>query len=119
MLAFRKIVSLAISLLVLSVPILACALPGHQMSQEEQSCCLHMADECNGSQMESHSCCNKLPQADTSILQVTDKVVPAALDPAHIAPDLKPDVLSITSVVLPDIFTLRESPPGQISVLRI
>jgi hypothetical protein len=106
-------------LIALTVPVLACALPGQQMSQEEQSCCLHMADECNGSQMESHACCNKLPQAGTSVLQVTNKFVPAALDAAHIAPDLKPDVLTITAILLPRAVPLPEFPPGQISVLRI
>ena len=59
------------ALFVLAVPHLACALPGQEMSEEEQTCCLHMADECGSSQMESHSCCDKLPQVGASAFQVT------------------------------------------------
>ena len=114
----RKIVRLAVALIVLSAPVLACALPGQQMSEEEQSCCLHMADECNGSQMESHSCCNKLPQAGASVLQVTNKYAPVVLDAVPVAITL-PEPLAVTfSNDLPRVTASPESPPGQ-TVLRI
>src|SRR5882724_5762594 len=109
------------ALFVLSVPILACALPGQQMSEEEQTCCLHMGDECGSSQMgESHSCCNKLPQIGASVLQVTDKHAPVTLDYAlQIAPGLQPNAAIMVAAVLPQVITPPESPPGQPSVLRI
>jgi len=71
--AFHKLVGLVIALVVLFVPVLACALPGQEMTEEEQACCMHMADECNGTQMESHSCCNKLPQVGSGVFQVSNR----------------------------------------------
>jgi hypothetical protein len=117
---FRNLVCLGMVLFVLSVPVLACALPGQEMSEEEQTCCLHMADECGDSQMESHSCCNKLPQIGASALQVTNKYAPVTLDYAvQIAPDLQPNVPTVVAAVFPRVTTLLESPPGQPAVLRI
>jgi hypothetical protein len=117
----RNFVCHGMALFILSVPILACALPGQQMSEEEQTCCLHMADECNGSQMgESHSCCNKLPQIGASALQVTNRYAPITLDFAvQVAPDLQPNVATVVAAVLPRMTVLPESPPGQPPVLRI
>jgi hypothetical protein len=118
--SLRKFACLVIALIVLSAPVLACALPGQEMSEEEQTCCLHMADECGSAQMaESHSCCNKLPQIGASALQVTNKYAPVALDYAvQVAPDLQPDVTAIVAAV-PRLIIAPESPPGQPSVLRI
>lgn len=106
---------------VLSVPILACALPGQQMSEEEQNCCLHMADECGSAQMgESHSCCNKLPQIGANVLQVTNKYAPVTLDFAvQVELDPQPTIATFVAAVLPLMSVLPESPPGQPSVLRI
>ena len=120
MVHLRNFVCFAMTLLVLTVPILACALPGQQMSEEEQTCCLHMADECNGSQMgESHSCCNKLPQIGASALQVTNKYAPVTLDfTVQIAPDPRPNNKT-EDATIPHVLALPESPPGQPSVLRI
>lgn len=117
--ALRKFVGFVIALVVLSVPVLACALPGQEMSAEEQSCCLHMADECNGSQMESHSCCNKLPQIGAGVFQASHKYAPASLDHAvQIAFDLLPKTVTMITAV-PHVIAQPESPPGQPSVLRI
>jgi hypothetical protein len=109
------------ALFMLSVPILACALPGQEMSEEEQNCCLHMADECGSAQMgESHSCCNKLPQTGVSVLHVTNKYTPVTLDYAvQVASDLQPNVATMVAALLPLVITPPESPPGQPSVLRI
>jgi hypothetical protein len=120
MASLRKCVCLGIALFVLSLPILACALPGQQMSEEEQTCCLHMADECGNSQMESHSCCTKLPQTGASVLQVTNKYAPVTLDYAvQVAPVRQQNVPDMVAGVLPRVITSPESPPGQPSVLRI
>ena len=121
MISLHKLSCLGVALCVLSVPILACALPGQQMSEEEQTCCLHMADECGSSQMgESHSCCNKLPQIGASVLQVTSKYAPVTLDHAvQVAPDLQPTVATMVASVIPRVNNLPESPPGHPPVLRI
>jgi hypothetical protein len=107
-------------LLVLSVPILACALPGQQISEEEQSCCLHMADECGNPQMgESHSCCNRSPKIAANQLQVTNKFAPVPFDyTVQIVAISLPNVASVESTAL-QVTPLPESPPGQITVLRI
>lgn len=105
---------------VLSVPILACALPGQQMSDEERTCCLHMADECGASQMESHTCCNRLPQLGASALQVSNNYAPITLDYAvQVELELQPNVATMVASVLPHVIIPPESPPGQPSVLRI
>lgn len=116
-----KSVCLGMAVLVMSVPIFACALPGQQMSEEEQNCCLHMADECGSTQMgESHSCCNKLPQVGASVLQVTSKYAPVTLDYAvQVTPDLPANAAKIVAAVLPLVITPPQSPPMQPSVLRI
>ena len=116
----RKSVCLGMAVLVMSVPILACALPGQQMSQEEQTCCLHMADECGSSQMgESHSCCNKLPTG-ASVLWVTNKYAPVTLDFAvQVELDFQPTIATFVAAMLPLMSVLPESPPDQPSVLRI
>jgi hypothetical protein len=120
MASLRTCVCLGIALIVLSVPVLACALPGQQMSEEEQNCCLHMADECGNSQMEMHSCCTKLPQIGASVLQVTNKYAPVNLDYAvQTAPDLQQNVPSMVAAVPARQINAPESPPGQPSVLRI
>ena len=117
----RNLVCLGMALLVLSVPLLACALPGQTMNAAERDCCLHMADQCDSSQMGvSHSCCNKLPQTAASVLQVTNKYAPVTLVCAvHIASGLQSNDATMVAVVLPTVIPLPESPPGQISVLRI
>ena len=66
-------------LLVLSAPLIACALPGEEMTKAEQDCCLQMSDECGGTQMsDSHTCCNKTPQVEGSTLKASSKYSPAA-----------------------------------------
>jgi hypothetical protein len=116
----RKSVCLGVAVLVMFAPILACALPGQQMSQEEQTCCLHMADQCDSSQMaESHSCCQKSPQIGAHSLQVTSKYAPVPLDHAvQIIVDSQPKAVA-TETAASLVIPLPESPPGHTSVLRI
>jgi len=109
------------ALLVLSAPLIACALPGEEMSKAEQDCCLHMSDECGSSQMsDAHTCCTKTPQMDASALKITAKYMPAAHElVAQIvfcaAPAIAANILP-RQRLLPDDCS---SPPGSISVLRI
>jgi len=109
------------TLLMLSVPLLACALPGQVMSAEEQDCCLHMADQCDSSQMaELHSCCQKSLQLGTNTLQISNKYSPVMLDSGlHIALDVEPAFTRIVTSPSQLFITLPESPPGYTSILRI
>jgi hypothetical protein len=109
------------ALLVLSAPLIACALPGEEMSKAEQDCCLHMSDECGSSQMsDAHTCCTKTPQMDASTLKTTAKYMPAAHElVAQIVFCMAP---AIAAYILPRQRFLPDdcsSPPGSISVLRI
>lgn len=109
------------ALLVLSAPLIACALPGEEMSKAEQDCCLHMSDECGSSQMaDAHTCCNKTPDINGNALKTTNKYAPAAPElVAHIvistAPAIAANVLPRRQLLLKD----SSSPPGVISILRI
>jgi len=109
------------ALLVLLAPLIACTLPGEEMSSAEQDCCLHMSDECGSSQMsDAHTCCAKTPQMDTSALKTTARYMPAARDlVAHIVFNTAP-VMAVNNLprgqVLPND---SSSPPGAISILRI
>ena len=116
-----KSVCLLMALLVLSTPLIACALPGEEMSSAEQDCCLHMGDECGSSQMsDAHTCCTRTPQLDTSALKTTSKYMSAAPElVAHVifrpAPEIAANILPRRQLLLND----SASPPGAISVLRI
>ena len=120
MVPFGKSVCLLMALLVLSMPLVACALPGEEMSAAEQDCCLHMSDECGSSQMsDAHTCCTRTSQLDTSALKTTVRYMPAAPDlVAHIVFGTAPAIANILpgQQLLPND---SASPPGAISVLRI
>lgn len=116
-----KLVYLLMASAVFSAPLVACALPGFAMSEEEKECCRLMADQCGSSQMEeSHSCCLKTPPVSARALQPTIKFSPL---PAVTSSDFTPGAElphaagPFTSVA--DINGGSKSPPGQLSVLRI
>ena len=109
------------ALLVMSAPLIACALPGEEMSKAEQDCCLQMSDRCGDSQMsDAHTCCTKTLHADGSTLKATSKYTPAA-------PEAAPDaVLCMSPAMAADVLSRPQntpddspSPPGSISILRI
>ena len=120
MLAPRKLVCALVALIVLAPPLMACALPGVQMSDEEKACCRHMADQCDGSVMpDSHSCCKQSTATQTGAFQIKQSYSPA-LEVASI-----PAVAPLPAPAVPvatmekRILAFSESPPGLISVLRI
>src|SRR5216684_5661407 len=70
----RQSIYLLIAIAVLSAPLLACAVPGFAMSEEEKECCQHMAEQCGSSQMEqSHTCCTQTSNVTASALQAPVK----------------------------------------------
>lgn len=120
-LAPRKFVCALVALIVLAPPLMACALPGVQMSDEEKACCRHMADRCGGPAMPaSHSCCKKSTATQTGAFEIKQSYSPA-LEVAAAIPAVAPLPAPAVPVAATEIniFVFPESPPGQISVLRI
>lgn len=117
----RKCVYMLMACMVLSAPLLACALPGLSLSEEEKECCRHMSDQCGGSHMEeSHSCCKTDPSAPPGTLQATMKFSPVALDMlGQLAPSPEQASIAIDRSLSATVGDYSKSPPGQISVLRI
>lgn len=117
----RKFVAALVALIILAPPLLACALPGVQMSDEEKACCRHMADECGSADMpDSHSCCKKSTAAQTGSFQMKQCDVSSLEIAAHVSAArlfLAPAVPLVGTE--PNIFFFPESPPGHTSVLRI
>jgi hypothetical protein len=117
-----KAVYLGMALMFLSAPLLACSLPGLSMSQEEQECCLHMADQCGSAQMEqSHSCCSKSPTSVAAAVPPAVKHSPASPNlVSDVAPqNALPHVVACPAARANSSQTFSKSPPGHISVLRI
>jgi|SRR5579864_1486711 len=116
-----KAVCLFLVLLVVSMPLIACALPGEEMTKAEQDCCLQMSDECGGSQMsDSHTCCTKTPQVEGSTLKASSKYSPAALEAApHASLCASPEMAAHRLLVPQSPCNDSPSPPGSISILRI
>jgi hypothetical protein len=110
-----------VALLLLSVPLAACALPGQAMTESEQDCCLQMGDQCDNSQMsDAHTCCTKTPQIAGSTLKATSKYTPAAPEPVAqsalcTAPVIAANILHRLQIFPDD----SPSPPSSISILRI
>jgi hypothetical protein len=119
--SYRKSVCIFAMLLLVSAPLMACALPGQEMTAEEQDCCLHMSDECGGAEMSgTHTCCNKTPQVARSILKADSKYTPAAPELVAQAAFCAAPVMTVA--VHPrqqNWATDSPSPPGFISILRI
>ena|SRR5882672_394856 len=117
----RKSVCLFVMLLVVSAPLMACTQPGQEMTAEERDCCLHMSDECGGAQMSgTHTCCNKTPQVDRSILKASSKYTPAAPElVAQAAFCAAPAMFAAVRPRQQNGATNSPSPPGSISILRI
>ena len=117
----RKSVCLGMALLLLSIPLAACALPGETMTDAEQDCCLQMSDQCDGAQMSAdHTCCTKAPQVEGSTLKATSKYMPAAPEAAlQTAISSK---LAAVVLVLPSSENISDDsspPPGSNAILRI
>jgi hypothetical protein len=114
-------VRLFMALLVISAPLIACALPGEEMSKAEQDCCLHMGDECGTSQMsDAHTCCTKTPQVAANALKASSKYTPASPEAVPhaafcIAPAMAVDVLPPSQ----NTHDQSPSPPVSISIMRI
>jgi hypothetical protein len=117
----RKFVASILALLVLSAPLVACVLPGQQMTDEERDCCQHMSEMCGSSHMaDSHSCCNKAPHTSVTVLQFTSKFkLELPLAPQATIAFLRFEVPSAVTAVVAHSADDSLSPPGHNSILRI
>lgn len=117
----RKSVGLFAALLILSTPLMACTLPGEEMSKAEQECCLQMGDQCGNSQMsDGHTCCTKTPRVNQDQLKTTSKHLSAA--PELVAQGAFCMTSLIATGILPRPLSLPDdspSPPGSVTILRI
>lgn len=120
---FRQLAAVFLLLFVSGAPVMACMLPGAQMTAEELACCRMMKGDCEHMQMSSGDCCKKVPQ--TSEMSVAQWKVPT-FHPAVVislciaAWDLSPSAVLLTgSVAHPEASPPPESPPPTISILRV
>lgn len=120
-LSLHKYVCLMAALLLLSSPLMACVLPGLEMTAAEQDCCKHMAQDCGSMQMDdSHSCCKKTPQAGSQSFQASKALNPDAAQPAATAAEIViPAAASFVSNLSDEIVVNTKSPPGRQTILRI
>jgi hypothetical protein len=116
----HRSVYLLMALLVISTPLIACALPGEEMTKEEQDCCLQMSDRCGSQMSDAHTCCTKTPHVEGTNLKVSSKYTPAA--PEVVQQPALCDVAPAVAASLPRLQNTPDgspSPPRSISVLRI
>jgi hypothetical protein len=118
----HKTVYLLMAFMLLSAPVVACAVPALAMSDQEKECCHHMSDKCGSTQMdESHTCCTNAPSLGAGTLQPTVKfstVSPGVL--GHVLPaavDLRTAAIHASAGYR--VICCSKSPPGDVSVLRI
>ncbi|HEX7284951.1 MAG TPA: hypothetical protein VF532_02150 [Candidatus Angelobacter sp.] len=121
MLVPRKFVCALVAMTILAPPLLACAPPGVQMSEEEMACCRHMAEQCGGSNMpDSHSCCNKSATIQSSSFQIKQRYSSSLEVVAHGTLAVPPQATALpVATIEKDILAFPESPPGHNTILRI
>ena len=110
-------------LLLVGAPVLACLLPGEELSPAEKQCCREMAGQCDRAEMpSSHSCCKLVVRAQHVWLPRTPV---SPVQPLRVVFELPPENLAAANG--DGGFTLRclsshappESPSGPLPVLRI
>lgn len=121
MTALRKLLgTVLLAVLVFGTPMMACLSPDAQLTPEERKCCQQMGSMCGRSGMpSSHSCCKTVvrPIDDANATKAISTVPFIAIEafPTAITAEL-PRLLS------PDPQSFEsppESPPAQITILRI
>ena len=114
-----QFVAVILSIAMLAVPLSACLTPAGQMNEEEQECCLKMAERCETSMMpSSHPCC----QHSVSHQAVTDsKIQRNDFSPAVGAQMIaaSPMLRTIPQDKASSFESPPESPPQIVTVLRI
>ena len=117
-----KFASGLLLVLLLGLPVMACLEPEAEMTAEESACCEQMANQCGDMDNSSgHSCCTKVVQRSSPALtSVRVELMHSSLITA-----LPSEQLSNASLLFPidarvfASYSPPESPPADISVLRI
>jgi len=112
----------AVLLLIMSIiaaPVMACLVPGRQMSAEELNCCKKMAHECETSAMPtSHSCCQHPVSRHAASVSITRTVDVGYSAAALVQADFAPAVQTNPQVAY-GFESPPESPLKINNVLRI
>ena len=114
-----QFVSIALSIIVVALPLLACLTSFAEMSPEQRECCEKMAGRCEMSAMpSSHSCCQHPVSphtANSSRIQSSDFGLAITMLAEAPSPLARPMIgISISTFESPP-----ESPPQSVNVLRI
>lgn len=99
-------------------PVMACVIPGAQMSVAERSCCKHMAQQCGSMNMpSSHSCCQTAVRQAGPMLHVERASVSApAVIAMIVSMTIGTDSVHVFGV---ELHAPPESPPDSLFILRI
>src|SRR5262249_9587843 len=121
--AFRQFGALVVLLVWAVVPMMACAIPGVEMTASEHACCQQMKMSCGDAGMpSSHGCCHKDVQADhTAAFHAKVTFVQPDLASASQFFALPPILTSLQQAFRPQSLDTSppEPPPAAINVLRI
>lgn len=120
----RRISAFLIAVLILwvSTPALACLVAPDKLTEAEMECCREMAGHCGEMAKADHSCCPKVPTRlqteKQTVLAVSEKPVSLPLAITAEAGVLLQEVV-VRTPVLPERVPTAESPPGALTPLRI
>ncbi len=114
-----QFVSIALSIIVVALPLLACLTSFAEMSPEQRECCEKMAGRCEMSVMpSSHSCCQHPVSphtATTSRMQSSDFGLAITMLAEAPSPFARPMI----GIAVSTFGSPPESPPQSVTVLRI
>ena len=114
-----QFVSIALSIIVVALPLLACLTSFAEMSPEQRECCEKMAGRCETSVMpSSHSCCQHAVSphtATSSRMQSSDFGLAITMLAEAPAPIRHP----LIGIAVNTFESPPESPPQSVDVLRI
>ena len=113
-----QFVSIALSIIVVALPLLACVTSFAEMSPDQRECCVKMAGRCEVSAMpSSHSCCQHpvSPHTATASRMQSGDFGSAITMLAAASPLAGP----IVGFAVSTLESPPESPPHSVNVLRI
>jgi hypothetical protein len=114
-----QFVSIALSIIVVALPLWACLTSFAEMSQEQRECCEKMAGRCEMSAMpSSHSCCQHPVSPHTataSRIQSSDFGSATTM----LAESPSPSAPPLIGIAVGTLESPPESPPQSVNILRI
>ena len=113
-----------LALLLATLPVMACTVPGATMTAAERDCCQRMAEQCHRSGMaNSHGCCQtQASQNGLHALKTSSSQLDHSLFQIHALPLALP-VITVSQMFGTNVAFPTHSPPGPLylatTVLRI